>query len=453
MPRPLKQLNPYDSWAVLFGATLRKLRLENGHGRALTQEELGKRIAYSGAAVSAVELGTLRPDAKFVEACERELDGAAILGNLHPFVAAEWDRGQPQGGTQSPIPSPAELASSPAQLRDPGFLTALIKTLPESVQEAKALALKAALSDIGGSPVEAIQLQVDRLCRDYPSVSPLILEPRVNQRLRELHALLDAHLTLTQRRDLIVAAGFLTALLACLEYDMGHRDAAQESRDLALQLGKAAEHQEIAAWAYELSAWFDLVEDRYDEVVSDARAGLLVAPNTSAGVQLAVQEAKAWSRMGNAEEAERALNDGAAILAALPTPTNPEHHFVFDASKLSFYAATCWAWLGKPERAREHAEVVIEQCLAVPGRERWPVRLAETRVDLALIAILEDDLDQACALGDLALDSHRKAGSTLSRVHDLDGALIRSFPRTHQASAFHERFETVRRALERGDPA
>ncbi len=452
MPRPLKQLNPYGSWAVLFGATLRKLRLESGPGRALTQEELGKRIAYSGATVSAVERGDLRPDITFVEACERELEGAVILADLFPFVVAEWDCRPDQGLPASATPSPAELASSPTQLRDPAFLRTLITTFPESVQEAKALALKASLSDVGNTQVEAIQLQVDRLCRDYPSVSPLMLEPRVNQRLRELHALLDGQLTIARRRDLIVAGGFLTALLACIQFDMGHREAAQESRDIALQLAKAGQHQEIEAWAHELSAWFNLVENRYDDVVSDAQTGLAVAPNTSAGVQLAVQEAKAWSRMGNAAEAERGLERGAAILASLPIPTNPEHHFVFDASKLSFYAATCWAWLGDAARTREHAELVIRQCLAVPGRERWPVRLAETRVDLALVALLERDLDEACALGGLALDSRRRAGSTLARVHDLDAALLRSFPSAPQTSAFHEHFETVRRTLERGDP-
>lgn len=106
MPRPLKQLNPYGSWAVLFGATLRKLRLESSPGRALTQEELGKRIAYSGATVSAVERGDLRPDITFVEACERELAGAVILADLFPFVVAEWDCRPDQGLPASARPHP-----------------------------------------------------------------------------------------------------------------------------------------------------------------------------------------------------------------------------------------------------------------------------------------------------------------------------------------------------------
>src|SRR3982074_3823697 len=74
MPRPLKQLNPYASWTRLFGAARRQLRLKAPDGDSLAQADLGRLIAYSGATVSAVERGTLRPEEAFVEACERELN-------------------------------------------------------------------------------------------------------------------------------------------------------------------------------------------------------------------------------------------------------------------------------------------------------------------------------------------------------------------------------------------
>ena len=86
MPRPLKQLNPYASWTRLFGATLRQLRLKAPDGVSLTQVDLGRLIAYSGATVSAVERGTLRPEEAFVEACERELNAGGILRALFVLV-------------------------------------------------------------------------------------------------------------------------------------------------------------------------------------------------------------------------------------------------------------------------------------------------------------------------------------------------------------------------------
>jgi hypothetical protein len=90
------------------------------------------------------------------------------------------------------------------------------------------------------------------------------------------------------------------------------------------------------AWSFELLAWLALVNGSYRDTIHHAGAGLELAPHTSAGVQLAVQEAKAWSRLGDRRAAEDALRRGAAALARLPVPSHPEHQFVFDASKLSF---------------------------------------------------------------------------------------------------------------------
>ncbi|HEY2666534.1 MAG TPA: helix-turn-helix transcriptional regulator, partial [Actinomycetota bacterium] len=229
MPRPLKQLNPYASWTRLFGATLRQLRLRSPDGESLTQADLARRIAYSGATVSAVERGTLRPEEALVEACERELNAGGVLRALLPFVNAEWaEQSKGRGASHQPhLLTPAEVASDPVAFRNPTYL----ENLPDQTLEAKALALRAGASDTSQGVVETVQLQVDRYCRDYPTVSPVLLEPRVRQRLRELHELLDGRLTLRQRRELLTAGGFLTLLLSCLQFDMGHSEAAEESRD------------------------------------------------------------------------------------------------------------------------------------------------------------------------------------------------------------------------------
>src|SRR5437764_9509284 len=145
MPRPLKQLNPYASWTRLFGATLRQLRLKAPDGVSLTQVDLGRLIAYSGATVSAVERGTLRPEEAFVEACERELNAGGVLRAFLPFVNSEWaeQRNAVRASQRQRLLSPAEVASDPVAFRDPGYLD----NLPNHTLEAKALALRAGASD------------------------------------------------------------------------------------------------------------------------------------------------------------------------------------------------------------------------------------------------------------------------------------------------------------------
>ena len=119
----------------------------------------------------------------------------------------------------------------------------------------------------------------------------------------------------------------------------------------------------------------------------------------------------------------------------------------FDASKLSFYAATCYTWLGDRQHARDQAEQVIHQCLEIPGQVRWPIRLAETRIDLGLVAAGEGEIDEACELGRQALASERKSGSTLGRVAELDAVLMRGHPDVAEVVDLHEQFQAARRAL------
>jgi tetratricopeptide (TPR) repeat protein len=441
-------VNPYASWTALFGAAVQHIRLRLRPRPAVTQAELGKLIGYSGSTVSAIERGMLRPDEKFVETCERELPVAGVLRAMFPFVNVEWDEWERLGHPGSPagVVPPVALNADEPRLHDAGFL----ESAAGAAEEALTLAREAEASEIGAGTLETVQRKVDRYCRDYPTTSAALLAARTQRQLHEVKGLLRGKVTLVQHRELLVAGGWLSVLLACVQFDMGDHQAAEDTRDAAFQLGKEGEHQEIMAWSFELLAWFALVAGRYEEVIDQARTGLVLAPNSSAGVQLAVQEAKGWARLRNRQEAEQAMRAGATALARLPVPSHPEHHFVFDASKLSFYAATIYAWLGEAERVVEHGTEVVAQCLAIPDTVRWPVRLAETRVDLGLVAVQRDQLDEARHLGTLALASQRRAGSTIGRIAELDQALIRRYLDASEARDFHERYLAAKESFEEG---
>jgi tetratricopeptide (TPR) repeat protein/transcriptional regulator with XRE-family HTH domain len=448
VPRPLKPLNPYASWAALFGATVRKLRLALGVSPTVSQEELGKRIGFDGSTVGAVERGALRPDSKFVDGCERELAAGGMLRAMLPFLNAEWAAYEHRGipGPMVGAVLPPEPTPSPVDLPEPSGL----EVVGEWALEALELSRHVAASDVSTGTLESIDRAVDRFCRDYPSTPPDLLAAKVQRYLRYVRRLLDGKKTLTQHRQLLVAGGWLAVLLACLHFDLGDREAAEATRDIGFQFATEASHQELMAWSYELLAWFALVDGHYRDTVTYAQTGLELAPSTSAGVQLAVQQAKAWSRLGDRREAEATMRQAAGALASQPAPSNPEHHFVFDPPKLSFYAATCYTWLGELDRAEEHAHDVIAQCLASPGLVRWPVRLAENRVDLGLIAVRRGQPDHAADLGRQALDSQRKSGSTLGRVAELDTVLMTTYADIPETQDLHERYLLARRSLIQG---
>jgi Helix-turn-helix domain len=302
------------------------------------------------------------------------------------------------------------------------------------------LARRAEASDMCSATQELLDSAVDRLCRAYPVTDAVALAASTRKHLRQVTRLLDRRVTLAQHRDLLVTAGWLSALLACCAYDAGDRGAAETARVMTRQFGDSTGHAELVAWSWEIGAWMALVEGRYHDTVTSAEAGLTHAGVTSAAVQLALQAARGYARMGD-RQAREALKTGRALLAHLPAPDHPEHHFVFDTDKYEFYVATVLTWLGDDDHAaEEHARHVIAGCQPGP-RERWPMRMAISQLDLAVIAARRGDLDEATILGTLALGHARKTAQVLPRAVELGHILSGQYPKERLVTGYREAIE------------
>jgi tetratricopeptide (TPR) repeat protein len=333
-------------------------------------------------------------------------------------------------------------AADPVVRRDPPMVDTL------------ELARLAAASDIGPGTVESIAESVDLLCRAYPSTPGPVLRERTARRLRQVVELLGRRVSLAQHRELLVQAGWLSALLGCVHYDLGQVEDAEAARQAAAQMGREAGHDDVQAWALEMAAWFALVEGRYEAVVERARAGQEAAPEGSALVQLTLQEAKGHARLGNRADAIDALARGAAILDRLPRPRHPEHHFVFDHEKLVFYAATIHAWLGDDELAQAYAETIISGHMRPDGSSRAPMRVANARIDLALVHARRGDLDAAVSQGSAAFDYERRSLSDLvARGSDLSAALTSRYAGERLVDVFLDRLNGARMALAGDGPS
>ncbi|MEV4079543.1 XRE family transcriptional regulator [Nonomuraea fuscirosea] len=315
------------------------------------------------------------------------------------------------------------------------------------------LAQQLQASDVGAGTLEALAEAVDLLCRAYPVVPAGTLRDRTQKRLAQINHLLAGRLTLDQHRELLVITGWLTALLGCVHYDLGEREEAETARRAAFEMGRQVGHGELMGWAHEMSAWFALVEGRYEDVVTAARMGQAVAGTSSAMVQLTLQEARGLARIGDRREADRALTRGAEVLGSLSMPEHPDNHFVFDHAKWVFYAATCYTWLADDDRAEEHARETIQMHTRPDGTSNAPMRVADAHIDLGIVHARRGDLDAAVDHGMTAFDIDRRSLTDLvHRAGDLDRAIRQRYRRTALADEFHERFTTARRALTTGHP-
>lgn len=280
-------------------------------------------------------------------------------------------------------------------------------------------------SSVDTATLDALTITVDQLCCDYASADALGLIAESRRWLQQVTRLLDERLTLTQHRDLLDAAGWLTLLVGCLEYDTGQARAAETTRDAALHLGREAGNNAVIGWAHELRAWFALTKRRFREVLEAAQAGQDEAPGRPVAAQLISQEAKAWARMGSARNVTRALEKGRVLLDSLPYPDRPDNHFAVDPDKFDFYAMDCYRLIGDDQLAEMHAREIIRKHTSPDGVITAPMRTAEAQITLGVIAARNGDPTTAAQYGREALTLDRRCQPTLALVGAELGTILR----------------------------
>jgi transcriptional regulator with XRE-family HTH domain len=311
-----RTLDPARSFAACLGVLLHRLRTLAG----LTQAGLGRLAGYDGSYVGATERAAVRPSRDLVERCDHALQAGGALLALWPLADREWAA----PGTRDPSPLPPGAAADRPPPPGPGPEAApLADPGPDAgagaVVDAMELARRAEASELGTAALAGVERAVARLRRAASATPPRELIPAVRAQLRYVGRLLEGRLTLSRHRRLLVAAGWLSLLLARLHFDAGDREAAEAGRDAALRLARQAGHAELAAWAVEALASWALVDGRFREALDLARAGQDLAPPASAAaVQLALDEAQAWASLGDRDQAAGARRLAALTSAMLP---------------------------------------------------------------------------------------------------------------------------------------
>jgi transcriptional regulator with XRE-family HTH domain len=393
-----------------YAARLVELRSARQWGR----RELARRLR-----TEAARRGENLPDLEhLVRAVRRWESGAHRPSELYrDLLASAYD--------VPPLVLFGEPAATPAAVDDADDLDV----------ELLELTRRAEASDVGAVVLRAVDLAVTDLARRYTRTPPQELLTQVRRRSRDVVRLLDGRTTLGQRRRLLLAGGWLSLLAATVHVDLGHRVAARIARDTATALGRETGEAELIAWAVEGAAWEAVVDQEWPEALQLSRAGQQIAPaGRSAAVQLAAQEARAAARLSDSHAVSRALHRASGALESQPEGP-PDHHFVFDARKLTSYTATALAWMGDPA-AEEHALEVIRTAIS-------PRRLATARIDLALVLVGLGRPDEAAALGALAVDSRRLVPSNVWRAGELASALTTRYPDLAESCDYRDRYRTA----------
>lgn len=302
-------------------------------------------------------------------------------------------------------------------------------------------------SAVDDPTLDALLLTVEQLCCDYSRANPHELIRESREWLARITHLLGERLTITQRRDLLDAAGWLAALRGCLEYDTGQHQTAEATRVEVLQLANEADNAVLAGWGHEMRAWFALTRGCYREVVEAAQAGQDVAPGRAVSVQLLAQEAKAWARMDSPRNVVRALEKARLLLDSLPYPERPDNHFVIDPDKFDVYSMDCYRIIGDDKLAEMHARETIRKSTAPDGSVMSPLRRAEAEITLGVVAARNGAVEEALRYGYAALSIGRRSEPSLLMVGaELDRALQDHHSGDSDVQEFHAVLQTALRA-------
>ena len=113
----------------------------------------------------------------------------------------------------------------------------------------------------------------------------------------------------------------------------------------------------------------------------------------------------------------------------MPYPDNLDHHFVVDPTKCDFYMMDCYRHLAEDRRAETLATEVIRASTDFDGTVRAPMRQAEARITLGVVAARQGDLEAAINQGEQALSTPRKSlPSLLMARRDLTRVLNDQYP-------------------------
>ncbi|HEX8630402.1 MAG TPA: helix-turn-helix domain-containing protein [Catenuloplanes sp.] len=369
-----------------FGAELRRLRGERG----LSLRELAARVHHGKSYLHELETGQKSPPAAVVRRLDEALDAR---GRLTATVATD------------PI---AGSANDDAEL------------------DAVELARRVAASDVSGDTLERLERAVDEIAIAYPSSSPADLLPRVRRHLRYVGRLVDARKTLDQHRNLLVIGGWLSLLSATLHIDLRQPVAADAHLVTAGRLAGHTGHTEITAWCLETRAWDALTAGDFRRAVELSHQAQAIAPRGgSAVIQATAQEGRAWARLGDRVRTREALDRVERLVAPLPVPDRPEHHYRYDPQKALAYVATTLAWAGDPA-AEQYARDVVAELDAGDGAVGRPRRAASARLDLALALLAADQPDEAAAVTITAIESGRVVPSNWWRATEVVNSVGRT---------------------------
>jgi hypothetical protein len=346
---------------------------------------------------------------------------------------------------------------------------AVLVVPPQATQEemlrmaasrARKFALLSGQVDLSEEALEQVADDVRRLCIAYPQqpLATIIADMVATQ--DTLLSLLESRQRPQHARQLYLLGGLAGGLLAKASHDMGDPHSAMTQACAAYLCADMAGHDGLRAWIRGLESLVTYWDGRARESVRYAQQGADAAraAGSTAGVWLAVSEARAWAQLGNApaaraaiDQAERAWDDvtGDGEVDQMGGIAR------FTRARQLYYAAEALAWLPGEAAA---AEDYSGQAVAAYADEQAPDwafgDAAGARASLAIARVYRGEADGAAeALAPvLQLPPDRRINGIVACTRHVHAALTRAGTDSAAARSLQEEIEVFARTPVRALP-
>ena len=275
-------------------------------------------------------------------------------------------------------------------------------------------------SNVGPMTLDDVAATTRRIATDYLTQSPVPIYARTGLLADRVFRLLQTgHQHPDQTRDLYTWAGYLCTLLAWMAGDLGHHAAAESQARTSWMCAEMVGDDTLRAWVLSTMSKVHLWDQRYEDAAAVAARGLAQAPNGTASVMLACQEADAWAEIGAAEPALEALGRaedarqraGSDAVGGLLACGEIRHHN---------YAGAVLLRIGQPVDAIRHAD----QALAAAAGDSTVAygTISQIRIWAASAHIAANSLDGAVEVLNpvLELPTEQRLDTVARRLREVD---------------------------------
>jgi hypothetical protein len=448
-----------------LGRLLAKYRQAAG----LNQRQLAPHTHYCRSTIANVETGRQHVPRAFWQRCEQALNaGGALLAaadQLEDLIQRqreettqlahlERERQQRQPGLRQV----AELAAPPEQ----------VGALLDHIHDRRSFLAASGVAAFGSAPARVLQaLEIvttdhadtlgaatdclNELISHYSEKLPVspptdMYDDLLNVRSYAGRLLQRLRSPTRHRSDLIVAAGWLSNLLAVAASYLGDQESALIWCVDAERRGYESGHPDIAGWAALARAVIAYYQGRAGRSTELAGNGQEVAPvGTVAHAKLVAQEMRARAMLGDVEGMVQAKRRAAKATAELPSDVATTGVFSIALSEDPPYTATSLLLVRRFREAASATKGILQAAYpaGARNRNRQSSNYARTLLILGLAEAGLGHVDEAVAAGRAALDSTGVVWPTVVLAGKLDQSLMRDHKDAAEVAEYHTRYLAV----------